>query len=368
MTSSEGFSSNKSSLFDGTNYSFWKLRMKTYISALGYEIWEATKNGYTTPSMPITIAADRKEYESNSKAKNAIMCGLVDRELVRVMNYKSEKEIWDKLKSIHEGDMKIKEAKLQTHQMQFEILKMNEDENIEAYMLRVNEVINAIKGLGEEIEDSVIVKKVLCSLPQIFDSKVSTIEEAKYLNTFNTDKMHGSLIAYEMRIGIGKYIDREAAFKAKKTTKAMPEYNEEETSDELEVNFIHNLKKGTRGKYRGKLPFKFFNCGAVGHFVAKYPYNEKSKEDESSYRERSGWKTKSHFRKYNLKKIKFIFKNISSSEASSNEDLEEEASEVLFMAFEEENLEIKQKLEEEIDEEEVEIEVDLEGELITALE
>ena len=90
MTSSEGFSSNKSSLFDGTNYSFWKLRMKTYISALGYEIWEATKNGYTTPSMPITIAADRKEYESNSKAKNAIMCGLVDRELVRVMNYKSK--------------------------------------------------------------------------------------------------------------------------------------------------------------------------------------------------------------------------------------------------------------------------------------
>jgi len=37
--------------------------------------------------------------------------------------------------------MKIKEAKLQTHRVQFESLKMNEDENIEAYMLRVNEVI-----------------------------------------------------------------------------------------------------------------------------------------------------------------------------------------------------------------------------------
>ena len=43
------------------------------------------------------------------------MCGLVERELVKVMNYELAKEIWDKLKSIHEGDLKIKEAKLQTH-------------------------------------------------------------------------------------------------------------------------------------------------------------------------------------------------------------------------------------------------------------
>jgi len=218
---------------------------------------------------------------------------------------------------------------------------MNEDENIEAYMLSVNEVINAIRGLGEEIEDLVIVKKVLRSLPQRFDSKFSAIQEAKDLNTFNMDEMHGSLTTYEMRIGIGKSIDREVTFKAKKTTKAMLKHDEEETSDELEVNFVHNLKKGTRGKYRGKLPFKCFNCGVVGHFVAKCPYNEKNKEDESSYRERSGWKTKSCFKKDNLKNKSFISKNVDSSEANSNEDSKEETSEVLFMAFEEENLEMK---------------------------
>ena len=95
-----------------------------YLSALGYEILEAIKNGYTAPSMPITDAVDKKAYENNLKAKNAIMCRYVDRELVKVMNCELEKEIWDKLKSIHDGDMKIKEAKLQTHQMQFESLKM----------------------------------------------------------------------------------------------------------------------------------------------------------------------------------------------------------------------------------------------------
>jgi len=102
------------------------------------------------------------------------------------------------------------------------------------------------------------------------------------------NEMHGSLTTYEMRIGIGKSIDREATFKAKKTTKAMPESDEEDTSDEFEVNFVRNLKKGTKGKYRGKLPFKYFNCGYVGHFAVKCPHNEKNKDDESSYRERSG--------------------------------------------------------------------------------
>jgi hypothetical protein len=37
---------------------------------------------------------------------------------------------------------------------------MKEDEDITAYFLRVDEIMNAIIGLGEEIEESVIVQKV----------------------------------------------------------------------------------------------------------------------------------------------------------------------------------------------------------------
>jgi len=52
-------------------------------------------------------------------------------------------------------------------------------------MLRVNEFIHVIGGIREKIEDFNIVKKVLRSLPQRFGSKVSVIEEAKYLNAFS---------------------------------------------------------------------------------------------------------------------------------------------------------------------------------------
>jgi hypothetical protein len=54
---------------------------------------------------------------------------------------------------------------------------MKEDENIAAYFLRVDETVNAIIGLGEEIEESVIVQKVLRSLPMRFNPKISALEE-----------------------------------------------------------------------------------------------------------------------------------------------------------------------------------------------
>jgi hypothetical protein len=54
---------------------------------------------------------------------------------------------------------------------------MKENEDITAYLLRVNETVNAIIGLGEEIEESIIVQKVLRSLPMRFNPKISALEE-----------------------------------------------------------------------------------------------------------------------------------------------------------------------------------------------
>ena len=36
---------------------------------------------------------------------------------------------------------------------------------------------------------------------------------------------------------------------------------------------MRKIKRGS-GKYKGKLPFKCFNCGRVGHFSTKFPYTK----------------------------------------------------------------------------------------------
>jgi len=62
----------------------------------------------------------------------------------------------------------------------------------------------------------VIIKKILRSLSSIFDSKVSTIGEAKDINAFTLDAMYGSLTTYEMRINKAKPSNKESVFKVVK--------------------------------------------------------------------------------------------------------------------------------------------------------
>jgi hypothetical protein len=79
--------------------------------------------------------------------------------------------------------------------------------------------VNAIIGLGEEIKESVIVQKLLISLPMIFNLKISSLEERSYLDSISMDELHGIFTAYEMRIEQENLDVKEASFKASKISK-----------------------------------------------------------------------------------------------------------------------------------------------------
>ena len=80
------------------------------------------------------------------------------------MNLEIAKEMWDKLIGSYEGNEKVNDAKLQTYRVQIEQLKMKEVETVEKYFLRVEELVNAMKSLGEKIEEPSLVQKFLRSL------------------------------------------------------------------------------------------------------------------------------------------------------------------------------------------------------------
>lgn len=76
---------------------------------------------------------------------------------------------------------------------------MKEDETFSIFMLKVDEVVNHIQGLGESLEEKIVVKKVLRSLPRRFDPKITIIEEDKDLNTSKLIELYGTLTTFEMR-------------------------------------------------------------------------------------------------------------------------------------------------------------------------
>jgi hypothetical protein len=49
MSRHEGNSRNKAPLFNGTNFTFWKVRMRTYIMALGADVWDVVDTSYVKP-------------------------------------------------------------------------------------------------------------------------------------------------------------------------------------------------------------------------------------------------------------------------------------------------------------------------------
>jgi hypothetical protein len=309
--------------FDGHNYALWSIRMKIYVQAHGFDVWKSIINGYKYPATPPIDNNGNKLSQNNLRAKIAILNGLVDSVYVKVMHCNSTKEIWDKLRNVYEGYAKVKAEKIQTYRGQFEKLKMKEDENIAAYFLRVDETVNAINGLGEEVDESIIVQKVLRSLPTRFEPKISTLEEREDLSTISMDELHGIFTAYEMRMEHENPVTKETTFKSSKKTKKKRKSkcscNDDLEEDEETTNFVIKLHKGTC-KYKGKLLLKCFNCGKVGHFANKCPYVRNSDGDEEEYP-----KKEKKYQKGNKKDKRNAFKkSLYSREDSSSSDEDDE--------------------------------------------
>ena len=193
------------------------------------------------------------------------------------MHNKTAKEMWDTLENIHEGDKRVKIAKLSIYRAQFENLKMNDDEDIASFFLRVAEIVNNMKALGETIKEYVIIQNILRSLPPSFNPNVSATEEIAAWETLTMNQLLGNLTAYEMRLPQRKSNVREAAFK----TENKKEEKEDicSCSDEEEAKFVRKLDRGS-GKYKGKIPFKCFNCGRFGHYAAKCPHKKTRNQNQ----------------------------------------------------------------------------------------
>ena len=101
--------------------------MRSYLQYLGADVWAIVGGGYKYPFAVPTDPTEKKNYESNAKAVNALTGSPTESEFVKVMQLNTAKEMWDKIILSYEGDAKVKSAKLQTLKIQYENLKMDNE-------------------------------------------------------------------------------------------------------------------------------------------------------------------------------------------------------------------------------------------------
>lgn len=174
---------------------------------------EIVEGGYQYPTFIPIDDAGKKHYEINAKAINAILGSLDESNFVKVMQLNNAKAIWDKIFHRYEGETKVKSVKLQTYRIQYETLRMHNDENIAIFFLIVDYIVNSMNNFGDEIKDTTVVENILRSLTPKFDSKVSAIEGMQDFNNLTIEQLHGILTSYEMRKWDTSGI-REVKFKA----------------------------------------------------------------------------------------------------------------------------------------------------------
>jgi hypothetical protein len=88
-------------MFDGQNYEIWSSRMKVFLEAQGFDIWNSVVSGYTTPKKPLKTATKKELKRNNKITMDAILDGLSDLVKVKVGQCSSTKEIWDKLHNLY---------------------------------------------------------------------------------------------------------------------------------------------------------------------------------------------------------------------------------------------------------------------------
>ena len=59
--------------------------MEAYLQSLGVDVWKFVENGYDVPKIAPVDVVDRSKYEYDARARNALLCGLVDSEFTKVM-------------------------------------------------------------------------------------------------------------------------------------------------------------------------------------------------------------------------------------------------------------------------------------------
>lgn len=77
---------------------------------------------------------------------------------------------------------------------------MKEGESVDGYFARTLTIANKMKIHGENMQQVVIIEKILRSMTSKFDYVVCSIEESNNLDTLTIDELQSSLLVHEQRM------------------------------------------------------------------------------------------------------------------------------------------------------------------------
>nr|ABA99508.1 hypothetical protein LOC_Os12g43260 [Oryza sativa Japonica Group] len=294
----------KASMFNGTNYSTWKIKMSTHLKAMTFHIWSNVDVGFAITGTPLT-EIDHRNLQLNAQAMNALFNSLSQEEFDRVSNLETAYEIWNKLAEIHESTKKVrnpphlfsssapeyKDAKLHFLKIQCETFSMLPHESVNDMYGRLNVIVNDLKGLGATYTDLEVAQKMLRALPEkyetlvtmLINSDMSRMTPASLLGKINTNDMY-KLKKKEMEEASPS--KQCIALQAEVEDKGKSKVNEANDNLEEEIALLARSKPSKKKSGGYKLMKKLKKEGKkIEAFIGQWDSNEESSTSSGSEEE-----------------------------------------------------------------------------------
>jgi hypothetical protein len=91
-------------IFEGDDFSYWKIRMEAYLEAIDVGCLRAATEGLSEVKDPANPVGVEEKYDRwNAKVRNALYRGLGKDIFNHVRNAKNAHELWKNLCALHEG-------------------------------------------------------------------------------------------------------------------------------------------------------------------------------------------------------------------------------------------------------------------------
>jgi ubiquinone biosynthesis protein UbiJ len=278
----------------------------------------------------------------NSQATTILLTSLCREEYNKVQGLKSAKEIWDVLKTAHEGDEVTKITKRETIEGDLGRFVLNQGEEPQAMYNRLKTLVNQVRNLGStKWDDHEMVKVILRPLVFRNPTQVQLIRGDPRYKLMSLEEVTEKFVSFELMIKGSKHIiDLEQggtstpevqpiAFKATKEKK------EESTSSRLPIDVskldneemtliiksFHQILKQRRGKdYKPRSKRVCYKCGKPSHFIAKCPMSSDS--DKANDKKGKKRENKRYYKKKggDAHMCREWDSNVSSTDSSSDED------------------------------------------------